>query len=65
MRAKACPLFFLFHRFLFENNIKEYEMGLLANLAPSSVEEATTLVPSLKVRRERNCFVVEIACLEF
>lgn len=39
----------LHHRVQHRAQLYEYEMALLANLTPERVEEATTLVPSLKV----------------
>ena len=36
-------------RVLFDHQMKEFEVGIIANLMPESAEEAKVLVPSLKV----------------
>lgn len=38
---------------LFNHQLKEFEVGIIANLMPETAEEAKCLVPSLKVRRQR------------
>eukprot|EP00798_Chlamydomonas_sp_ICE-L_P028199 gene28199-31295_t len=35
-------------RILLENGFKEFEIGIIANVMPESVEEATVILPSLK-----------------
>lgn len=38
---------------LFNHQLKEFEVGIIANLMPETAEEAKYLVPSLKVRRKQ------------
>ena len=55
MRASGYPhsltLLVLVIRVLFDHGLKEFEVGVIANLMPETAEEAQSLVPSLKVPR--------------